>query len=226
MNKKLLIFTIFLFTISLIGCSFDSNDVIGEHSDTFTPMYVNNEASNIADNSNNNESNNTNENTDTENNNTSNSENNTSNSENNNTSNTENTNTEKMDMSCLDGIEQSTETVFERNKKDNSENTFSDNEELVDTFNLHGTIPEVSVVNAISAIAKKDVYSNVEVVVAPDDRNTDVYDYIVRFDTYDYYIITYYFGEGAVYSHDDTGYFASIYGEDYYEPDIEIEDTE
>lgn len=127
----------------------------------------------------------------------------------------------KIDMSYLEKDEdievvESDKSQFELNQELNSENTSADTEEVNDIFNLSSQgVTVSSVVNEITKIAERDGFSEVEVISSPETE--DIFDstmeYIVRFDTYDYYILTYHLGEGCVSHHDGTGYLASVYGE-------------
>lgn len=90
-----------------------------------------------------------------------------------------------------------------------------DNEKVNDKFGLKGKIKETSVINRISEIGESEEYSKVEVVDKPDKhaKEEQQYTYVVRFNDYNYYEITYFKGEGAVSYYDDTGYLATIYME-------------
>lgn len=125
------------------------------------------------------------------------------------------------DMSFLGDDTENTEsnepgkTQFEINQEVNQNNTSSDSEDLDDKFGLKGQISFTSVINEITKIAERDNYSSVEVVENPElqDYSGDMIEYIVRFDTYDYYVIMYYINEGCVSYHDDTGDLASMYND-------------
>lgn len=125
-----------------------------------------------------------------------------------------------IDMTLLDDNENmqannSNKSQFELNQELNSDNTSADTEELKDRFGISNQISAISVVNEITKIADRDNFYSVEIVDSSenDESNSDTVEYIVRFDKYDYYVITYYIGEGCVSYHDDTGYLASAYGE-------------
>lgn len=125
-----------------------------------------------------------------------------------------------IDMSYLENdnsiqVSDSEKSQFELNQEVNADNTSIDTEELNDRFGLSNQISAVAVVNEITKIADRDEFNSAEIVdTSETEEDTgDTIEYIIRFDAYDYYVITYYIGEGCVSYHDDTGYLASIYGD-------------
>lgn len=125
-----------------------------------------------------------------------------------------------IDMSYLENdnniqVSDSEKSQFELNQEVNADNTSIDTEELNDRFGLSSQISAVAVVNEITKIADRDEFNSAEIVdTSETEEDTgDTIEYIIRFDSYDYYVITYYIGEGCVSYHDDTGYLASIYGD-------------
>lgn len=121
----------------------------------------------------------------------------------------------------LNNVESNNSTAFEAQQDSNSISTTNDKEELNDSLGIYGQINTISVVNEINKIASDNKYSKVEIVVNPESDyaeegqiQEDVINYIVRFDDYDYYYISYYNGEGCSSHHDTTGVLAEEYGED------------
>lgn len=124
-----------------------------------------------------------------------------------------------IDMSYLENdtniqVSDSDKSQFELNQEVNADNTSEDTEELNDRFGLSNQISAIAVVNEITKIADRDEFNSAEIVDTSEneENNGDTIKYIIRFDSYDYYVITYYIGEGCVSYHDDTGYLASVYG--------------
>ena len=195
MKKRCIILLICIAVISLTGCT-NSNKVetLGEHKDTFSSIYV--EPPSMIDEKD-------------------------YGKDGTNTYKENNDGSLSIDMSFLEEDEHiqetpSDKTQFELNQELNGDNTSADIEEVNDKFNLFNVSINVSsVVNEITKIAYRDNFNSVEIVANPEgeDVRGGIMEYIVRFDTYDYYIITYYIGEGCVSYHDETGYLASVYGE-------------
>ena len=195
MKKKYIAIILCITAISLTACT-KSNEVesLGEHTDTFSSIHVENSSDTDKGEYGKDGTNTYKENDD---------------------------GSVSVDMSFLNEDENiqevpSEKTQFELNQELNGDNTSAETDVVNDRFNLFNTsINVVSVVNEITKIADRDNFNSVEVVVNPseDDINGNVMEYIVRFDTYDYYILTYHIGEGCVSYHDETGYLASIYGE-------------
>lgn len=195
MKKKYIILLICILSLILTACT-DSSDIktIGEHTDTYSSIYV--EPSIIVDEQDYGK---------------------------------DDTGTYKenddgsldIDMSQIEENEdvqmaEPGKTQFELNQELNGDNTSPDTEEVNDKFGLIAQgITVTSVINEITKISDRDNFGSVEIVHNPEGTEIlgGTMDYIVRFDTYDYYIITYYIGEGCVSHHDDSGYLASVYGE-------------
>lgn len=69
----------------------------------------------------------------------------------------------------------------------------------------------ISMINKLFKETEANTYKICEIPENQEDTTTGVV-YIVCFD-YDYYILTYYDGEGVTALHDDTAYYASIYSD-------------
>jgi Cu2+-containing amine oxidase len=65
----------------------------------------------------------------------------------------------------------------------------------------------------INRIAEKYKFSNVEIKVNPENREQQVIDFIVAFDAYDYYTISYWYNIGCIAIHDDSGIYAQMFEE-------------
>lgn len=195
MNKKAISLILCCTALSLTACT-NKDDInnFGEHKDTYTSIYV--EQPSLIDKD---------------------------------KYGTDGTNTYKenedgslsIDMSFLEedkNIQESdsNKTQFELNQELNGDNTSVDSDEINDKFGLYNNeITVSSVVNEITKIADRDNFSSVEVVANGESYGdyNGIIEYIVRFDTYDYYILTYHVDEGCISYHDETGYLASVYGE-------------
>lgn len=193
MKKRYMATILCIISLSLTACTQSSNiNIIGEHTDSYSSIYVAPESTvNTQDYGNN------------------------------------DTGTYKInedgslniDMSYLENdtniqVSDSDKSQFELNQEVNADNTSEDTEELNDRFGLSNQISAIAVVNEITKIADRDEFNSAEIVDTSEneENNGDTIKYIVRFDSYDYYVITYYIGEGCVSYHDDTGYLASVYG--------------
>lgn len=193
MKKRYMATILCIISLSLTACTQSSNiNIIGEHTDSYSSIYVAPESTvNTQDYGNN------------------------------------DTGTYKInedgslniDMSYLENdtniqVSDSDKSQFELNQEVNADNTSEDTEELNDRFGLSNQISAIAVVNEITKIADRDEFNSAEIVDTSEneENNGDTIKYIIRFDSYDYYVITYYIGEGCVSYHDDTGYLASVYG--------------
>lgn len=193
MKKRYMATILCIISLSLTACTQSNNiNIIGEHTDSYSSIYVAPESTvNTQDYGNN------------------------------------DTGTYKInedgslniDMSYLENdtniqVSDSDKSQFELNQEVNADNTSEDTEELNDRFGLSNQISAIAVVNEITKIADRDEFNSAEIVDTSEneENNGDTIKYIIRFDSYDYYVITYYIGEGCVSYHDDTGYLASVYG--------------
>lgn len=193
MKKRYMATILCIISLSLTACTQSNNiNIIGEHTDSYSSIYVAPESTvNTQDYGNN------------------------------------DTGTYKInedgslniDTSYLENdtniqVSDSDKSQFELNQEVNADNTSEDTEELNDRFGLSNQISAIAVVNEITKIADRDEFNSAEIVDTSEneENNGDTIKYIIRFDSYDYYVITYYIGEGCVSYHDDTGYLASVYG--------------
>lgn len=91
-------------------------------------------------------------------------------------------------------------------------------EKYEDKLGIEGSDAKIAykdVISMINKLYKEQNASTYRICEVPDNQESvaDGLVYIVCLD-YDYYIITYYDGEGVTAVHDDTAYYASIYSED------------
>ena len=193
MKKRYMATILCIISLSLTACTQSSNiNIIGEHTDSYSSIYVAPESTvNTQDYGNNDTG----------------------------TYKINEDDSLNIDMSYLENdtniqVSDSDKSQFELNQEVNADNTSEDTEELNDRFGLSNQISAIAVVNEITKIADRDEFNSAEIVDTSEneENNGDTIKYIIRFDSYDYYVITYYIGEGCVSYHDDTGYLASVYG--------------
>lgn len=210
MKRIAVIVMMLISCLSIVACgkTGKSSSVVGVHRDLFKPLQASTRIANIIDDESDDKksdasSDNKDENTDTDKNNKV-----SDNSSNNTDANSDTEQSDSEEEQSDSDTEQKTE--FEYAVEDPNAYTVSDenSKEYKDKLKVSKNIKNKAVVAVINYIVEDLEFKSVEIKENGEKHggvNSSIVEYIVAFDTYDYYMISYYTGEGAVAYHDDTG---------------------
>lgn len=217
MKRIAVIVMMLISCLSIVACekTGKSSSVVGVHRDLFKPLQASTRITNIIDDESDDKksdasSDNKDENIDTDENNKV-SDNSSTNTDENSDKEQSESDTEQSDSDTEQSeSDEEQKTEFEYAVEDPNAYTVSDenSKEYKDKLKVSKNIKNKAVVAVINYIAEDLEFKSVEIKENGEKHggvNSSIVEYIVAFDTYDYYMISYYTGEGAVAYHDDTG---------------------